>query len=100
MSAHDRRRGGPRGAARPPRHWIKRPPRPSRQAPSAAAPPRPGARQLLIAVAVALVTGFTAAYVAAHTLPRPEMTMMALGLGGALGGALAWRAQGGRFGPR
>lgn len=99
MSAHDRRRGGPRDAGRPPRHWIKRPPRPSRPAPPPP-PPRPGARQLLIAIAVALVTGFAAAYVAANTLPRPEMTMMALGLGGALGGALAWRAQGGRFGPR
>jgi hypothetical protein len=99
VSAHDRRRGGPRGVARPPRHWIKRPPRPSRPAPPAP-PPRTGLRQLLIAAAAAIVTGLVAAYVAANTLPRPEMTMMALGLGGALGGALAWRAQGGRFGPR
>lgn len=99
MSTQDRRRGGPRGAVRPPRHWIKRPPRPSRAAPPPP-PPRPGTRQLLIAAAVAVATGLVAAYVAANTLPRPEMTMMALGLGGALGGALAWRAQGGRFGPR
>ncbi len=93
MSARDRHRG----AARPPRHWVKRPPRPSRP-PPAAAPRRPGPRAVLIAVAVATASGLAAAYVAAQTLPRPEMTVTALGFGAALGGALAWRAQGGRFG--
>ncbi|HEY4251033.1 MAG TPA: hypothetical protein VGM87_07525 [Roseomonas sp.] len=100
MSAHDRRRGGPRGVTRPPRHWIKRPPRPSRPTVAVAPKPRRGAQQLLIAVAVALATGLTAAYAAAHTIPKPEFTMLALGFGGALGGAIAWRAQGGGFGPR
>ena len=76
---------------RPPRHWIKRPPRPSRRA---APPPAPAAspqRRVLVTALAGVVTGFVGAYVAANLHPDPSLTWAALGFGAALGAAFAWR---------
>jgi hypothetical protein len=76
--------------ARPPRHWIKRPPRPSRRVASPTPTPSPP-RRVLVTVIAGVVTAFVAAYVAANTYPEPSLTWAALGFGGALGAAFAWR---------
>ncbi|MES2710605.1 MAG: hypothetical protein V4653_03410 [Pseudomonadota bacterium] len=78
---------------RPPRHWIKRPPRPSRPPPPPAPVPQHG-RRLSITIAAGLGVGLVAAYVAANMHPDPSLTWAALGFGAALAAALAWRMQG------
>ncbi|MBR0656084.1 hypothetical protein [Plastoroseomonas arctica] len=80
--------------ARPPRHWIKRPPRPSRPAVVATPPTMPRSRRVLIAAVAGVAVGFCAAYVAANTHPDPALTWAGLGFGGALGAAFAWRFSG------
>jgi len=77
--------------ARPPRHWIKRPPRPSRAAPPPPPPSMPRSRRVLVAAAAGVTVGFVAAYAAANLHPDPALTWVGLGFGGALGAAFAWR---------
>jgi hypothetical protein len=80
--------------ARPPRHWVKRPPRPSRPA---APPPRvkPGATQAVIAAAVGLVAAVMGAALGV-SLQAPEGARGAIaGLFLCLGAILTWKRFGG-----
>lgn len=79
---------------RPPRHWIKRPPRPSRVAPPLPPPPESLTRRVLITAVAGVMVGFVFAYVAANAHPDPVVTWAGLGFGGALGAAFAWRLTG------
>jgi len=79
---------------RPPRHWIKRPPRPSR---APAPPPRrkPGGRELLLALGVGLAAGLLGASLAPLVTARAGMAGLLAGFGFCLGAVLAWRGFGG-----
>ncbi|MBR0680727.1 hypothetical protein GXW74_09520 [Roseomonas eburnea] len=79
---------------RPPRHWVKRPPRPSRQAEP---PPRvkPGFWQAAIAVGAGLLLGLLGASLAAGAGMREGAPGLLLGGGICLGTVLVWRAFGG-----
>jgi uncharacterized iron-regulated membrane protein len=81
---------------RPPRHWVKRPPRPSRTGP-AAPPPRnkPGFGQAAVAIGVGLVLGLLGASLAAQAGLREGLPGLIAGSGFCLGSVLVWRAFGG-----
>lgn len=83
------------GKTKPPRHWVKRPPRPSRA--GAAPPPRvkPGFGQAALALAAGLVLGLLGASVAAQAGLREGMPGLLAGGGFCLGSVLVWRAFGG-----
>lgn len=82
---------------RPPRHWIKRQPKPSRI--GNAPPPRakPGFWQAAIGIGVGLLLGLLGASFAAQAGMREGLPGLMLGGGLCLGTALVWRAFGGTF---
>lgn len=79
---------------KPPRHWVKRPPRPSRPE---APPPRvkPGLAQAAIAIGVGLGAGLIAAAVAVSLQVQEGMRGLVAGIVAALGAMLVWRGFGG-----
>ncbi len=79
---------------KPPRHWIKRPPRPSRPA---APPPRvkPGRAQAAIALAVGIGAGMIGATIAVAAQAPEGVRGIATGIATALGLILTWRGFGG-----
>ena len=81
--------------SRPPRHWVKRQPRPSRI--GNAPPPRqkPGFGQAAIAVGAGLVLGLLGASLSAQAGLREGVPGLLLGGGICLGFMLVWRAFGG-----
>ena len=81
--------------ARPPRHWIKRPPRPSRA--GNAPPPRetPGLVAAALAVVAGLLTGLLGASGAAQAGATEGVPGLLAGGGFCLASALVWRAFGG-----
>ncbi len=80
---------------RPPRHWVKRPPRPSRV--GNAPPPRqkPGFTQASIAALAGLVLGLLGASLSAQAGWREGTPGLLLDAGICLGFLLVWRAFGG-----
>jgi hypothetical protein len=81
--------------SRPPRHWVKRPPRPSRV--GNAPPPRqkPGFAQAAIAAGAGLVLGLLGASLSAQAGLREGVPGLLLGGGICLGFLLVWRGFGG-----
>jgi hypothetical protein len=79
---------------KPPRHWVKRPPRPSRPV---APPPRvkPGRAQAAIALAVGLGAGLLGATLAVAAEAPEGMRGVITGIATALGLILTWRGFGG-----
>jgi hypothetical protein len=85
---------GNKDKQRPEGHWIKRPPRPSKQA---APPPRrkPGLVQAMIAGSVGIMLGMLyAAVTGAGGLPDP-VPAIAAGIGLCIGAIATWRLFGG-----
>jgi hypothetical protein len=79
---------------KPPRHWVKRPPRPSR---APAPPPRvkPGRGQAAIAIGVGLGAGMIGGVLAVAAQVPEGMRGLIAGIAAALGLILAWRGFGG-----
>lgn len=84
-----------RNNQRPPRHWVKRPPRPSRV--GSAPPPRkkPGAWQAALAVCTGLLLGLFGATFAARSGAPEGVPGLVGGIGICLGAVLVWRGFGG-----
>lgn len=80
---------------RPPRHWVKRPPRPSRA--GNAPPPRekPGFGAAALAVSLGLLLGLLAASLSAQAGAPEGVPGLLAGGGFCLGAILVWRAFGG-----
>jgi hypothetical protein len=83
------------GKIKPPRHWVKRPPRPSRT--GAAPPPRikPGFAQAAMAIGAGLLVGLLGASLAAQAGLREGLPGLVAGGGFCLASTLVWRAFGG-----
>lgn len=79
---------------RPPRHWVKRPPRPSRPT---APPPRvkPGRTQAAIALGVGMGAGMIGGMLAVAVQAPEGGRGLIAGIAAALGLILTWRGFGG-----
>jgi hypothetical protein len=80
---------------RPPRHWVKRPPRPSRT--GNAPPPRdkPGMGAAAVAIVAGLLTGLLGASAAAQAGWAEGLPGLVAGGGFCIASTLVWRAFGG-----